>query len=156
MDLTSYDPGPGVSFVILSTKNFAFVSLPSSIFLRLSPFNDTPLFRDDRRGLTSYSSNKGATHITPVFNEKEVRPGHYNLASSMGSSTSVSFKGNRQRTFENARQSNAIFLLPNTANDTPAPGFYSMKSAIGNSEQSISFKGRKIGPFQSNKGPTYG
>jgi hypothetical protein len=93
---------------------------PSSIFLRLSPFKDTPLFRDDRRGLTSYSLGAGLWSL-----------------------------------FENARQSNAIFLLPNTANDTPAPGFYSMKSAIGNSEQSISFKGRKIGPFQSNKGPTY-
>ncbi|VDI04998.1 Hypothetical predicted protein [Mytilus galloprovincialis] len=101
-----------------------------------------------------FQSNKGATYINPEVNEKEMRPGHYTLASSIGNSPGVSFKGNRQRTFESAKASNALFLLPNSVNDTPAPGFYSMKSSIG-SEHSVSMKGRKSGPFQSNKGPTY-
>ncbi|CAG2210335.1 unnamed protein product [Mytilus edulis] len=101
-----------------------------------------------------FQSNKGATYINPEVNEKEMRPGHYTLASTIGNSPGVSFKGNRQRTFESAKASNALFLLPNSVNDTPAPGFYSMKSSIG-SEHSVSMKGRKSGPFQSNKGPTY-
>ncbi|XP_076102245.1 uncharacterized protein LOC143071653 isoform X2 [Mytilus galloprovincialis] len=86
-----------------------------------------------------FQSNKGATYINPEVNEKEMRPGHYTLASSIGNSPGVSFKGNRQRTFESAKASNALFLLPNSVNDTPAPGFYSMKSSIG-SEHSVSMK----------------
>ncbi|XP_071181571.1 uncharacterized protein [Mytilus edulis] len=86
-----------------------------------------------------FQSNKGATYINPEVNEKEMRPGHYTLASTIGNSPGVSFKGNRQRTFESAKASNALFLLPNSVNDTPAPGFYSMKSSIG-SEHSVSMK----------------
>ncbi|CAG2210284.1 unnamed protein product [Mytilus edulis] len=46
------------------------------------------------------------------------------------------------------------FFLPNLIEASPGPGSYNIKSTIGRSN-GVSFKGRKTGPFQSNKGATY-
>ncbi|XP_052067378.1 uncharacterized protein LOC127706754 isoform X1 [Mytilus californianus] len=170
-DTTSYvGKSSGVSFkgnrrrrIVMGAKNAnAGFLLPNLIEASPGPgsynikstigMNNGVSFKGRKTG--PFQSNRGATYINPEVNEKEMRPGHYTLASSIGNSPGVSFKGNRQRTFENAKASNALFLLPNSVNDTPAPGFYSMKSSIG-SEQSVSMKGKKSGPFQSNKGPKY-
>lgn len=58
-------------------------------------------------------------------------PDAYNIKTTIGSGPGPVFKGDRSRTFEQARSSNAVFLLPRIANATPAPGDYNIRSNIG-------------------------
>lgn len=58
-------------------------------------------------------------------------PDAYNIRSTIGSSPAPVFKGDRSRSFEQAKTSNAVFLLPRLANATPAPGAYNVNSSIG-------------------------
>jgi hypothetical protein len=73
------------------------------------------------------------------------------MKTTIGSTPGVSFKGDRKRNFNSAKKE-ACFLLPNLVDDTPGPNAYKVEEKFGFGSQRTSLKGRRSGPFQSNRG----
>lgn len=107
-----------------------------SVLTHRSPISDAgsvslPSIRGASRMSTrSYRSNAGSRmHLPSDFDTPG--PDSYNIKSTIGETSAPIFKGDRSRSFEQAKTSNAIFLLPRLANRTPAPGAYNINSSIG-------------------------
>ena len=78
-------------------------------------------------------------------------PDAYNIRTTIGQTPGPSFKGNRERTFETAKTSNAVFLLPKLTNRTPAPGTYSLESGMGKGLKSTFGNARRDARFAGDR-----
>lgn len=78
-------------------------------------------------------------------------PDAYNIKTTIGQSNAPVFKGDRSRTFEQAKTSNAVFLLPKLAGGTPAPGAYEIKSDIGKGLKSTFGHARRDARFAGDR-----
>lgn len=83
-----------------------------------------------RMSIRSHRSNMGSRMLLPSEFDTP-GPDAYNIKTTIGRSPGPLFKGDRSRSFEQAKTSNAVFLLPRLANATPAPGSYNLGSSIG-------------------------
>ncbi|KAH3827912.1 hypothetical protein DPMN_129858 [Dreissena polymorpha] len=78
-------------------------------------------------------------------------PDSYNIRSTIGAAPGAVFKGDRSRSFEQAKSSNAVFLLPRLANATPAPGAYNIGSSIGKGHTSTFGHSRRDSRFAGDR-----
>jgi len=78
-------------------------------------------------------------------------PAEYNIRSDIGKTPGAVFKGDRSRSFEQAKTSNAVFLLPRLANATPAPGDYNINSSIGKGLKSTFGHARRDSRFAGDR-----
>lgn len=78
-------------------------------------------------------------------------PDAYDIKSTIGSNQATLFKGDRSRTFEQAKTSNAVFLLPRLANATPAPGAYNIESFVGKGPKSTFGQARRDSRFVGDR-----
>lgn len=107
-----------------------------SMLTHRSPVSDAgsvslPSIRSTTRmSVRSHRSNMGSRMLLPSDFDTP-GPDAYNIKSTIGTSPAPLFKGDRSRSFEQAKTSNAVFLLPRLANSTPAPGAYNIDSSIG-------------------------
>ncbi|KAL4226053.1 hypothetical protein ACF0H5_014041 [Mactra antiquata] len=98
----------------------------------------------------SHRSNMGSRmHLPSEFDTPG--PDAYNIRSTIGKTPGAVFKGDRKRTFEQAKSSNAVFLLPRIANPTPAPGAYNIKSSIGKGHTSTFGHARRDSRFAGDR-----
>lgn len=116
-------PGPG-SYNVGSSLGFPLASAS---------------FKGSRGSLGSYQSENGRTYISHEHSAKSRNDTLYDVPTVFGKAPGVSMKGNRERKFETAKNQNALFLVPDMIEHTPAPGAYNIRSTIG-TESASSFK----------------
>ncbi|WAR25069.1 hypothetical protein MAR_010773 [Mya arenaria] len=103
-----------------------------------------------RQSMRSYRSNMGSRMLLPSDFDTP-GPDAYNIKSTIGQSPGALFKGDRSRSFEQAKSSNAVFLLPRLANATPAPGAYNIESGIGKGLKSTFGTARRDARFAGDR-----
>lgn len=92
--------------------------------------------------------------LSPRFFAGTPGPNEYNIKSSIGNFPGTTMKGNRRRNFDRAKQ-DCSFLLPELIDRFPAPNTYRTDKSTICQSPGVSFKGKRGGPFQSNKGQMY-
>lgn len=127
-----------------------------SVLTHRSPTSDAgsvslPSIRSTTRmSVRSHRSNMGSRmHLPSDFDTPG--PGDYNIKSTIGGTQGAAFKGDRGRSFEQAKSSNAVFLLPRLANATPAPGAYNIKTSIGKGHTSTFGHARRDSRFAGDR-----
>lgn len=96
-------------------------------------------FKGSRGNHGPYQSENGRTYISPELSAKSRNDTLYDVPTVFGKAPGVSMKGNRQRKFETAKNQNALFLVPDMIEHTPAPGAYNIRSTIG-TDSATSFR----------------
>lgn len=109
------------------------------------------LSHNDLSPRTFFTTGSKSEILSPRYFEDTPAPNSYQMKTSIGRSPGVSFKGDRKRNFDSARKE-ACFLLPNLVDDTPGPNAYNVEEHFGFGGSRASMKGRRSGPFQSNRG----
>lgn len=109
------------------------------------------LSHNDLSPRTHYTTGSKSDILSPRYFEDTPGPNSYRLKTTIGSTPGVSFKGDRKRNFDSAKKE-ACFLLPNLVDDTPGPNAYKIEEKFGFGSNRTSLKGRRSGPFQSNRG----
>ncbi|XP_062583616.1 uncharacterized protein LOC134245331 isoform X1 [Saccostrea cucullata] len=109
------------------------------------------LSHNDLSPRTFFTTGSKSDILSPRYFEDTPAPNSYRMKTTIGSTPGVSFKGDRKRNFDSARKE-ACFLLPNLVDDTPGPNAYNVEEKFGFGSSRASLKGRRSGPFQSNRG----
>lgn len=158
----------GVSFKGNRQRTFENARQSNAVFLLPNEISETPApgFYSSKTSIGSstsvsmkgrksgpFQSNKGQSHVPVEVNDRDSNPApnEYDISSRRSSRNSgISMKGDRRRTIDTGRETNAMFLVDNMTNDTPGPGAYELDS--GRTENGTKLKGRRLGPFQTTSG----
>jgi len=122
-----------------------------------SPFSDggsisLPSIRSTtRQSVRSYNRSTMGSRLYLPSDFDTPGPDSYSIKSTIGSGPGPVFKGDRSRSFAQAKSSNALFLLPRLANATPAPGDYQLNSSIGKGQKNTFSKSRRDSRFAGDR-----
>lgn len=111
-----------------------------------------PSIRSTTRGsVRGYNRANAGSRLTLPAEFQTPGPDYYNIKSTIGETTGPLFKGDRKRSFIQAKTSNAVFLLPRLVNDSPSPGQYEIKSGIGAGHKSTFGTARRDSRFAGDR-----
>lgn len=104
-----------------------------------------------RQSVRSYNRSTMGSRLCLPSDFDTPGPDAYNIKTTIGSGPGPVFKGDRSRSFEQAKSSNALFLLPRLANATPAPGQYQIGSSIGHGQKTTFGNARRDSRFAGDR-----
>lgn len=104
-----------------------------------------------RQSIRSYNTSNMGSRMCLPSDFDTPGPDSYNIRTTIGTGSGPVFKGDRSRTFEQAKASNALFLLPRLANATPAPGDYKLDTSIGKGLKSTFGHARRDSRFAGDR-----
>lgn len=111
----------------------------------------SPTRLTSRSSVRGYNRHNAGSRLTLPAEFQTPGPDYYNIKSTIGEHGGPVFKGDRNRTFIQARSSNAVFLLPRLVNESPAPGRYEIKSSIGKGHTSTFGHARRDSRFAGDR-----
>lgn len=104
-----------------------------------------------RSSIRGFNRLNAGSRLTLPAEFQTPGPDYYNIKSTIGERGGPVFKGDRNRTFIQAKSSNATFLLPRLVNESPSPGQYEIKSTIGKGHKSTFGHARRDSRFAGDR-----